>query len=227
MRSVTEMLSGNEGRRSVAARTRERRYELFLERFPDLPSMRVLDLGGEAHTWAVHDVRPASVVLLNLDWRAKEQQRELAGTPESGWIEAMGGDACQPPEEIRNDSFNLVYSNSVIEHVGGHMRRRLFAHYARQLADHHWIQTPNRYFPIEPHWLFPGFQFLPVRARGSLHRHWPIGSQAGRSDSREKAVGMVLDVELLSRSSMSYYFPESEILRERVAGLTKSLIAVR
>ena len=27
------------------------------------------------------------------------------------------------------------------------------------------VQIPYRYFPIEPHWLFPGLQFLPQRAR--------------------------------------------------------------
>ena len=227
MRSVTELLSGNEGRPSLAARARERRYRVLLERFPDLAEMRVLDLGGEAHTWSVHDVRPAHVTLLNLRWRADEQKRELAGTPESRWIEAVGGDACDPPAEVRDGGWDLVYSNSVIEHVGGHVRRRHFAHFARDLGRHHWIQTPYRYFPVEPHWLFPAFQFLPVAARGAIHRHWPIGSSAGRSDSRERALGIVLDVELLSVSEMSYYFPGAEILRERAAGLTKSLIAVR
>lgn len=221
------MLSGNEGRRSLAARARARRFDQFLARFPDLGSMRVLDLGGEAHTWLGHSVRPASVLLLNLDWRAEAQKRELAGTPESEWIEPLGGDACSPPPELAQDHFDLVYSNSVIEHVGGHLRRRYFAHHVRELGDHYWIQTPYRYFPLEPHWLFPGFQFLPLRARGAVHRRWPIGSSAGRSDSPERAVGIVLDVELLSASAMSFYFPDGELLRERIGGVTKSLIAVR
>jgi hypothetical protein len=225
--SITEILSGNEGRRSLAARARRRRFAELIGRFPDLGSMRVLDLGGEAHTWTGSPVRPAHVVMLNLQWRADEQKRELAGTPEAEWIEPVGGDACDPPPEIAGERFDLVYSNSVIEHLGGHLRRRYFAHFVRELGDHYWVQTPYRYFPLEPHWLFPGFQFLPLRARGAIHRRWPIGSSAGRSDSAERALGIVLDVELLSAAAMSFYFPDGELLRERLGGITKSLIAVR
>ena len=227
MPSVTEILAANEGRRSLAARARRRRFQAFLQRFPELASMRVLDLGGEAHTWTSNSVRPREVVLLNLDWRAKEQEAELGGTPESAWITPLGGDACNPPPAVAEDHFDLVYSNSVIEHLGGHLRRRYFAQVVRTLGDRYWVQTPYRYFPVEPHWLFPGFQFLPLRARGAIHRRWPLGSSAGRSDSPERAVGIVLDVELLSASAMSFYFPDAEIVRERLGGLTKSLIAVR
>lgn len=62
--------------------------------------------------------------------------------------------------------FDLVYSNSVIEHVGGHARSCDFAGMVKTLARRHWgVQTPYRYFSIEPHWLFPGLQFLPQSAR--------------------------------------------------------------
>ncbi len=39
-----------------------------------------------------------------------------------------------------------------------------------------WVQTPYRYFPIEPHWIFPGFQFLPLSARTEISRRWPLGN---------------------------------------------------
>jgi hypothetical protein len=115
----------------------------------------------------------------------------------------------------------------VIEHVGGHERRRRFAHAALTLGEHHWIQTPNRYFPLEPHWLFPAFQFLPARLRAEAHLRWPVGNWARRNDSLEQAMAAVLEVELLSPAEMRFYFAGSELVRERVAGLTKSLIATR
>ena len=40
----------------------------------------------------------------------------------------------------------------------------------RELAQLHWVQTPYRYFPVEPHFLFPGFQFLPLTVRAVLMR---------------------------------------------------------
>lgn len=128
--------------------------------------MRVLDLGGTAAAWQAAPVQPGHVTVLNLH---EEQPTDR------GWMSCVIGDACSPPPTIRSGDFDLVYSNSVIEHLGGHARRRAFADLVRTLAPHHWVQTPNRYFPIEPHWLWPGFQFLPVRSRSFLCRKWSVG----------------------------------------------------
>ena len=133
------------------------------------------------------------------------------------------GDACDPPAHVRDAEFDLVYSNSLIEHVGGHARRCDFASVVHAMASRHWVQTPYRYFPIEPHWLFPGLQFLPQRARAWAIQRWPLSSFRPNS---ELALRHVLEVELLSQTEMKYYFPRSELLKERVLGLTKSIIAV-
>ena len=87
----------------------------------------------------------------------------------------VSGDACRPPDRVRNESYDLVFSNSLIEHVGGFANRQLCADFIRSKADRHWVQTPYRYFPIEPHWLFPGFQFLPLNARVAITRRWKLG----------------------------------------------------
>lgn len=226
MPSITEILTSTEGR-SAAAWARRRRHERLVAEFPRLASMRVLDLGGEAHTWTGCDPAPREVVLLNIPWKAEEQARSLEGRPESAWITPMAGDACEPPEELRDARFDLVFSNSVIEHVGGHHRRRAFAHWAQELGEHHWIQTPNRWFPVEPHWVCPGFQYLPPRGRAAVTRVWPIGAYAGQKAPLERRMAQSLGVELLSASELQWYFAGSRIARERVAGLPKSLIAIR
>jgi hypothetical protein len=226
MPNLTDLFTSPEGR-SVAARARRRRYARLLARFPDLAEMRVLDLGGEVHTWLGQSTRPTEVVLLNIPWQAQEQEQSLAGRPEAEWISAVGGDACDPPSQLLEKRFDLVYSNSVIEHVGGHQRREAFARSVHALAERRWIQTPNRYFPIEPHWLFPGFQFLPASARVRASRRWPLGHYWHRRHLPESdRVSDVLRVELLSAAQLTFYFPTSEIVRERALGLTKSLIAV-
>ena len=89
------------------------------------------------------------------------------------------------------------------------------------------MQTPYRYFPVEPHWMFPGFQFLPVAARAAITRTWRLGPRRAPRRPREAALSRVLEVELLSRSELEFYFPDSEILSERILGLTKSLVAVQ
>lgn len=136
----------------------------------------------------------------------------------SGSIETVQADACDC-EDLGH--FDLAFSNSTIEHVGGHHRMAAFADMVHTLADHHWIQTPNRYFPIEPHFVFPGAQFMPLRVRLLIARHWRP-SYFGRDDTE-----FIMSTTLLSPADMKHYFPDSELLRERVGGLTKSLIAVR
>ena len=184
---------------------------MLLERFPDIAEMRVLDLGGTPRYWATAPVKPNKVTVVNLE-----------GFDPVDGVEAIVGDACDPPD-IRGD-FDLVYSNSLIEHVGGYERRRRLAEIVKGVAQRHWVQTPYRYFPIEPHWLFPGFQFLPLRARAAITQWWPLGHMRGGG---QLALDRALSVELLSRTEMRYLFPDSTIVTERFVGLPKSIVAVR
>jgi hypothetical protein len=182
--------------------------------------MRVIDLGGTPASWLHAPVRPLEVVTVNLS------RRDNAVPDGAGWIRSVAGDACELPAAVRGERFDLVFSNSVLEHVGGHARRSAFAEAVHSLAEHHWVQTPYRYFPIEPHFLFPGYQLLPVRAQAEVAIRWPIGNYAVVKTVGE-AVKRALAIELLSVAEMNHYFPESKIERERIAGLTKSLIAIR
>jgi hypothetical protein len=201
---------------SFAARYRVRRWTWLSATFPDLGEMSVVDLGGTVDAWLNAPVRPARVHLLNLE----KPPNDL---PE--WAHCDLADACALPESVLKGPYDLVVSNSVLEHVGGHERRRRFADAVHRLADRHWVQTPYRYFPVEPHWLFPGFQFLPAAARTVVARHWPLVHTPPAD--RETALRSALGVELIGRTEMAFYFPGSMIRSERMAGLVKSLIAVK
>lgn len=182
--------------------------------FPDLAEMSVIDLGGRLRTWQRAPVRPRRVHVVNLEG----PQAEVPG-----WAVFDQGDACALPARIARCRYDLVFSNSVIEHVGGHERRLRFAESVHTLAGAHWVQTPYRYFPIEPHWLAPGLQFLPVAARAEVARFWPLA--IWRPASYEEALTRILNVELLDRTQMRYYFPASILRCEKLFGITKSLIA--
>jgi len=203
---------------SFVGSLRGRRWNQFVTRFPELSSMSVLDLGGTPASWAVAPVKPGRLVILNTS---------PSGFDSSVQATVIKGDACDPPTEVKQDRFDLVFSNSVIEHVGGHESRKRFAESARESAPHHWIQTPYRYFPVEPHFLFPGLQFLPLKARTLIARHWgPVRRDLGRMKMSD-AIDNLQWIELLSITDMQVYFPDSEIVHEHLGGLVKSLIAVR
>jgi hypothetical protein len=201
---------------SWGSKRREQRSRWLVETFPDLAEMSVVDLGGRIGFWSSLPVRPRHVHVVNL---------EDAPSDLPDWAEVDHGDACALPEHIAARRYDLVFSNSVIEHVGGHERRLRFAESVHLLAPAYWVQTPYRYFPVEPHWIAPGMQFLPVAARREMARKWPLAYTPGRT--REEALARVLWIELVDKTQMRSYFPHSTLRAEKVAGITKSLIAYK
>ena len=140
--------------------------------------MTVLDLGGTEESWDLAPARPARLLIVNHPDAVADHKRNT-----------YLGDACDP-NLLAGEQFDLVYSNSVIEHVGGHYRRQQFADTVERLGEHHWIQTPYRYFPVEPHYLFPGLQFFPVSARAQVTRWWPMGNLTNvKTAERDRGVG--------------------------------------
>jgi len=110
-----------------------------------------------------------------------------------------------------------VFSNSVIEHVPQDLQAAFAAEISR-VGQRYFVQTPNRNFPIEPHYQFPFFQFLPLRLQRALNRRFTLGWQKK---------GEWEEITLLSARQLKRLFPDAEIHRERIFGLTKSLMAVR
>jgi hypothetical protein len=204
-------LADGDNPRSLAGRARRQRWLRFIERFPEIEEMRVLDLGGTPPSWLFSGLRPLEVVLLN----------RRPAPSEHPWLRVVEGDACAPPTWLQREAFDLVFSNSVIDQVGGHTQRLAFADVVRTMAPKHWVQTAYRYFPLDAHFLFPGFASLPLAARALVAQRW-----LRRRLDHQRAVALVLQREPLTATHMRYYFPDSELLRERVLGLTKSLIAV-
>jgi hypothetical protein len=203
-----------EGPDSVGERLRRRRWDMLLAAFPGFGGYRVLDLGGTAEFWVRAPHRPASVTVVNL-------RHDPAGAAAADGVECVEGDACAFRAA---EPFDLVVSNSLLEHVGGYARRRELAAAVLRAAPRHWVQTPYRYFPLEPHWLFPGMQFLPLAARVAVARHWPLAHSA--PPDRRAAVEEVLMTELVTRTELAHLFPGSRVVTERVLGVAKSLVAV-
>jgi hypothetical protein len=200
--------------RSVAERMRLRRWELIKRHFPNLSEMKVLDLGGTPVWWHRAPVRPHHVTIVNLE-----------RYDESAWLTAIAGDACEADRLVFGQRFDLVFSNSLIEHVGGHKARSVLSSVIRSLAPRYLVQTPYRYFPIEPHWLFPGMQFLPTPMQWTIATRWPLGHTRGWRDPQ--ALNEVMSTELFGATEMRTYFPDGQLYWERFCGLRKSMIVIR
>lgn len=184
---------------------------LFLETFAPTPETRILDVGGTPEFWGDTGL---AITLLNI--------RSPARVPEG--FEYVRGDATELPFEDR--SFDIVFSNSVIEHLGSAENQRRCADEARRVGRQLWIQTPNRRFFIEPHYLTPFIHWAPPSVRRRLLRNFSVWGWLTRPS--QAAVDETVDeIRLLNRSEFAELFPDCQIQHERMFGMTKSLIAVR
>lgn len=137
-------------------------------------------------------------------------------------IAYVHADACDM-SMFADQSFDIAFSNSVIEHVTEWERQQMMAAEIRRVAKSYWVQTPNRHFPIEPHMLFPFFQYLPLSWRRVIGRYWPFSfEKLRRGDPVRDAVG----VRLMTRAELQACFPEATIQAERFLGLAKSWIVI-
>jgi hypothetical protein len=180
--------------------------------------LRLLDVGGtvdfwEQRGWAQRD--GIDITLLNIF--PQESPREN--------VHAVVGDAADLGR-WRDGEFDLAFSNSVIEHVGDRKRQRMMADEVARVARAYWVQTPNFFFPMEPHFLVPGWHWLPEPARVAVLRRRQVG-WAGRTPDPLAALDVIRSAQLLTRAELAVMFPDAELIPERFGGLVKSWTAVR
>jgi hypothetical protein len=197
---------------------RRRRMKLFYARFRPSTQTRLLDIGGAPNTWLSEShYERVPVTLVNLRF---SDPAVLA----DGRFTAVEADAtCLP---FADASFDIAFSNSVIEHMTTWERQQAFASEARRVAAKLWVQTPARCFPIEPHLLAPFFQYLPRKLQFRTARYFTLWGLLTKP-ARAQIEDMLSDIRLLTYREMKHLFPDCTIARERFLGLTKSYIAVR
>jgi hypothetical protein len=181
---------------------------------------RIIDLGGTQYYWALISEqlssRNISILMVNL---------EPTGAVAESVFKSRHGDVTDL-SDLADNSFDMVHSNSVIEHVGSWANMKKFAYNARRLAPYHYIQTPSFWFPLEPHFRSIGFHWLPEQVRYRRVMAQPLGF-FDRAETVDAAMREVQGCALLDARQLQALFPDSRLERERFLGLTKSLMAIR
>jgi|SRR6185437_6882497 len=139
-------------------RFRPKRLQLFYRLFRPEPHTKVLDLGGGAFFWdlAISEGLPLpQITVLNLRPPGEDETRS--------YLKWMIGDACS--SEFGDNSFDIIFSNSLIEHLGNWDFQSQFAQEVKRLAPRYFVQTPDKYCPIEPHFITPFVHWLPKQVR--------------------------------------------------------------
>jgi len=208
---------------SLSRRFRSKRFEKLIPIIDAIIAKkgqcRIADIGGTKYYWDIAgdfvDTRPVEIHLINRE----------PGAPVSGKFINVEGDATNLAM-LDDLSFDLVHSNSVIEHVGEWQAMRAMAAEMHRLAPAYYVQTPNFWFPYEPHFRCAFFHWLPAQIRYRLVMRFALGF-SDRKASLDEAIQRVHSARLIDQRQMRDLFPDAEQSTERVLGLAKSLIAIR
>ncbi|MBW4620653.1 MAG: methyltransferase domain-containing protein [Cyanosarcina radialis HA8281-LM2] len=187
---------------------RQRRMQEFLKRMHLQNGTRIIDLGGLPQIWETIDL-DLDLVLLNLPGILEKTEKIWQGKYQ--FIEA---DACEL-QGLPDNSFDVVFSNSVIEHIGSPEKQEVFAKTVQRLAPSYWIQTPSIWFPIEAHCDLPFWWFYPSKLKQAWILEWQ------RRGLKFKSQQMA-ETRVLSLSYLKSLFPDAQVYTEYVAGFPKS-----
>jgi ubiquinone/menaquinone biosynthesis C-methylase UbiE len=174
----------------------------------------VLDIGGSCRNWSYLDNMP-KLTILNIMPRPENLPRQ---------VEYVCGDARKLP--FGDKTFDVVYSNSVIEHVGSKYDHSKMAMEMMRVGRGYYCQTPNYWFPIEPHFLGFVIHWFPKSIRARLIQWFSFWGWLTKSSS-EKAHEMADSITLLKQNEMDAIFPNSHRINEKVLGFVKSLVSAR
>lgn len=202
---------------SFPSRCRQKRWEFFRELASSVERpMSILDVGGSQSVWeriGFTNQPGIHITILNIE----EHRSKYTN------VECDLGDACSMPQ-YHDKEFDIVFSNSVIEHVGDDVRIRQMAAELRRVGRNYYVQTPNYYFPVEPHFFFPFFQFFPISMRTTLVQHLNLAFIKKRP-VRTEAEAEVRKINLLTKRQVKNLFPQARIVEERLFGMVKSIQA--
>lgn len=201
---------------SLANRLRGKRFALFSSLIDRLPRpVRIIDIGGTLDYWQQRGwVGKDGVSITVVNLHAAHETRENVTVRRGNALDLS---------EFADSSFDVAYSNSVIEHLFSLENQMRMAAEVRRVAKAFWIQTPNYWFPIEPHFHVPGWQWMPRRARVEILMRFRCGWR-GPMPERQAAEALVDEVRLMTARETKRLFPGASLWREKFLGLSKSLV---
>lgn len=193
-------------------RFRDRRMETFLHLMERVPRpATLLDVGGTSAFWRGRLPEGVSLTLINVD----DQEPPAGGC-------ALVGDACDL-SRFADRSFDVVFSNSVLGHVGQLERQMRMAEEVRRVGVRYFLQTPNQGFPIDWRTMAPCFHWLRPSAQAWCLQRMRVG-RYGRVCDADEAMHLATRVRNVSRSELRAMFPDAVMAPERVLGLAKSFV---
>ena len=166
--------------RKLLARPVRLIYKCFEKAFPPQPNWKVLDLGVDGSS------EQAYLHFFEFNYPYKEnitaaglEDPALFNTiyPKIEYVKLRRGEPLPFPDA----SFDMVFCNAVVEHVGNRVRQEEFLNEIFRVGKNAFVTTPNRWYPVEQHGVFwrghyqfgniPLVNYLPNTMRNRLAPH--------------------------------------------------------
>lgn len=202
----------------ITMELRRKKYNLFISHTKPKPEETILDVGVSAffgrstnflELWYPY---PEKITALSHDDPGEFAKfKELFPK-----IKLIFGDAKNL--DFPDNSFDIVFSNAVVEHVGNRNEQRKLIQELIRVGKRTFITTPNYYFPLESHTLIPIVHYFPVTIRFWIYRKLGKGIWADFDY-----------LNLLTPKQLLSLFPSKisvKLLKQRIFGIPYSLIAL-
>ncbi len=205
---------------SVSGRMRKGRLKFFKE-FTDKidKPLRILDVGGSVYHWRNSDFVNNKKYYITL---VNTALQNINGVKNMCFLKRDAEDL----GFFDNQEYDIVYSNSLLEHLNTFDRQLMVADEMRRIGKHYFVQTPNYYFPMEPHFLFPFFQFMPDSIKTKLVMSYNLG-WFEREPDKLKAKEVAASIRLIKKNELTKLFPDADFYSEKYFWLNKSFIAYK
>ena len=213
---IKNIFKSSEEKDSLGNWFRNKRFKFFFDKINlmDKP-ISILDLGGKVKFWENRNLSGNHnflITIINLE-------SEKSVYPN---IETKVGNILEL-KSFKKNSFDIVFSNSVIEHLHNFQNQKKMASEILRIGKKHIIQTPNKYFFIEPHYMFPFFQYLPSKIQYKILTKTKLSRL--RKWDKKFARQYLKEIRLLTVNEMKEIFPRSKIYQEKFFGMSKSFTA--
>lgn len=203
MNLLTKLINVN-NRDSIITKVRQENFKIFKSIISSYNKpVKVLDLGGTQEYWEMMEYTDPTLIqvtLINLD-------NTNVTLPNFSHVKMNVLDLNK-----YNFDCDIIFSHSLIEHVD----HEKFARIVRDFNKPYFIQTPNKHFPIEPHFLIPLFQFFPLWLKYYVVKNF-----------RKWMISVVESINLLDKKELEKLFPDAMIFDGKIFGLTQSFVVTK
>ncbi len=197
---------------------RTQRLRLFERTFAISEGTRILDVGGSPEIWSFSNLKPQLTILNMPSALAPHSHASL-----------VGADGRMLP--FSDGAFDIVFSNSVIEHVGtsrrsaaicpgGVARRKELTGYKLPIGSFR-LSTMSCCRP------FIFCQSAGSKLSFNRFTGWEHIVRPTADERRNYLHHFLNELNLLDSTDMKALFPDANVIKERFLGIPKSLIAVK